>query len=224
MILVSITVGILLALSGGFIAWKGLKIVRVALPFLVGLLGFLLVLEVLLALDATTIIAYGLAIVSGVLFAFGSYVLYKVAIVLQFAALGYFLTFAMFGLLNLHVPVLAAVIGTIFAVLVAIFAIMFSVWNYLIVIGTALNGASLALMGVMVMFLGYEKMNFIVHQDFVKLHLDNWVVFLMLILFAVVAIMGMRNQVQEAGGIEGVRDFSLSFFHFDSLSDSDDTK
>lgn len=217
MVLVSVSAGLLLLFVGAFVSLKGLKFARFILPFIVGLLGFIMVHHILQDLGANNLLSYGLGAVAGLMFAAGSYFFYKVAIILQFATLGYLLTFSLFGLVGWYSGVVPTLVAVVMAMGFAALAMLTNVWNYLILVGTAFGGATIGIQGLLIMFIGYEKMQYILDNEMADLKLENWASMLLLVIYGGWAIYGMMHQIREMGGVEGIRDFELSFFRMDSL-------
>lgn len=153
-----VLVGILAVLIGLFLCFSGQWALRLLLALWGGLIGFGLGAGLADSINSQgifgSLLSWILGIALAVLFAALAYIWYAVAIVLALAGAGYAIgaTFAAAIGLSSGWPV--AVIGVLFAVALAVIAIIGDVPQILLIIASAMAGASVTIAGVMLIVSG----------------------------------------------------------------------
>ncbi|MCA9382205.1 hypothetical protein KC660_02240, partial [Candidatus Dojkabacteria bacterium] len=158
MAVLSLIIGIILIAVGVFVALKGLRFSRFLIPFVIAAFGFSLVVQGLESISSSVVITYSVAAFAALIFFIAGYFFYKVAIVLEFASIGFLVTIVVFHLIGMDNSIIPFILAFAFSILAGLFAVTIKVWNYLILFGTALSGAAIAARGFLTVFLPVDEL------------------------------------------------------------------
>lgn len=197
---------------GALIALKGLRFARFLIPFVIAGFGFSLIVQGLNAINSPVVITYTVATFAALIFFAAGYFFYKVALVVEFASIGFSLVIIIFHLLGMDNSVIPFIVALVFAILAGFIAITVKIWNYLILFGTALSGATLGARGVLTIFLNPDQLSALANNSITDLNLSTTVIVLIAIGTLVWFIIGSIFQIRQAGGFKNVKNFEMSFF------------
>lgn len=147
-------VGVLAVLVGALFLFRGYLALRVVFPLWGGFVGFVLGASLtagwtgdsFLGTTASWVVALALA----VLFALLAYLYYAVSVVIGMASIGFVLGTALMGALGVEWSWVVVLVGVVVGVALAWFAIVANLPMMLLVVLTALTGAAMVVVGLLI--------------------------------------------------------------------------
>ncbi len=147
-------VGVLAVLVGALFLFRGYLALRVVFPLWGGFVGFVLGAsftagwtgDSFLGTTASWVVALALA----VLFALLAYLYYAVSVVIGMASIGFVLGTALMGALGVEWSWVVVLVGVVVGVALAWFAIVANLPMMLLVVLTALTGAAMVVVGLLI--------------------------------------------------------------------------
>ena len=150
-----VIVGVLALLFGLLLCFRGAVAMRVLLALWGGLLGFGLGAILVAALTdqshLASVLAWVAAFALAVVFGLLAYFFYSVAVVLAFAAMGYVLAQLIATALGASQPWLLTTVGVVGGIALGVLAIATHLPELVLIIVSALAGASLAVSGIVLL-------------------------------------------------------------------------
>jgi hypothetical protein len=194
-------IGALILLAGAAFCFVGYKFFRILIVIWGFFAGFNLGTSLMTALfnnaflGTTTGIILGIVI--GLVFAVLAYLFYYFAVVLLGATAGYELGSGLIGAIGLNNPgFIAVIIGIALAIVFALVIVLFNLPKILIMVFTALGGATAMLAGFLIL-IGQANVAFLEYGEAVALVRANWFWSLVAIALAVVGFFVQWRTVQE---------------------------
>ena len=200
-----ISFGILAILAGSFFCFRGYAVLRVAITFwgaFAGLsLGAGLVSEFTGDRFLGTVLGWSLGIVLALVFAIFAYLYYFVGVVIAMASVGFVLGTALIVALGVDWNWVIVVAGIVAGALVALVAVLTDLPNLLLVLFSALGGASVTVAGLMLLFGVIDSTQFN-DKAFTRQIPDDWWWY---VLFLVLAGGGAFAQSRDMATRRGMR-------------------
>ena len=150
-----VAVGIIAVLVGALLCFRGYPAMRVIISLVGAFVGFLLGAGLVAGFTDSGLgqlaLSWLVGIVGAVIFGVLAYLSYQVAVVIGMAAIGFTIGTSVMAALQLGSPTVSVIVGLASAVLLAVLAIATDLPALLLIVLTALSGASIAVTGVMVL-------------------------------------------------------------------------
>jgi hypothetical protein len=203
-VLGTLLAGGLLLFLGSLIAFGGYRLFLILLPIYGFFFGLSFGAHSVQALFGdgflSTTTSWVVGFFAGLLFALLSYLFWAFAVALMAGSLGYGLVAGFFGLFGADLDVLVWIIGVVVGVAFAIAAIVLNLQKAIVIVSTALIGAWTIVGTFLFLFPGTSTTLESIAESGAKMVLDDHP--LWLIIFAVVAAVGMLFQFQVNRGYE----------------------
>lgn len=150
-----LVVGLIAVLIGALLCFRGYAALRLIISLVGAFVGFLLGAGLVAGLTDSGFgqlaLSWLVGFVAAVLFGVLAYFSYQVAVVLGMGVIGFSVATSLLASLHVGSPALTLLVGVGAGILLAVLAIATDLPALLLVVLTALSGASIALTGVMIM-------------------------------------------------------------------------
>ncbi len=191
-----ILVGSLAVAVGALFCWRGYLTMRVIIPIWGGFAGFVLGAGLVAAVDddngfLRSAVAWLVGLAIGILFAAGAYLYFEIAVSIAMAAMGFVLGTGLMVALGVRWSWLIIAVGVITGVVLAVVAIAADLPMVLLIVLTAVSGATTVVAGVMLLVDAVETAWFTSDAATQRLD-DEWWWY---VLVAVLAVAGIVAQL-----------------------------
>lgn len=201
-----IAFGILAALAGAYLCFRGQVVLRLVISVWGAFAGFSLGAGLVSGLSDERflgtalgwVLGFGLALV----FAIFAYLYYAVGVVIAMASIGFALGATLIVALGVDWSWVIALVGIAVGALLALLAIRTNLPLILLILLSALGGASVTVTGLMLLFGVIDSANFHDEAFASRIHDDWW----WYLLFLVLAITGALFQSRDSAGHRSMRD------------------
>lgn len=194
-----VLVGLIAIAVGAVFCFRGFLTMRIVIPIWGAFSGFLLGAGFI---DAITdegflgsVLAWLVGFVVAMVFGLFAYLYYEVSVMIAMAAIGFTLGVGLMAALGVTWSWLVVLVGASLGFLLAIVAIMIDLPTILLVLLTALAGATIMVFGAMLLFGAVETADFASETATTTALEDDWWWYA---LYIVLAIVGMFSQVSRA--------------------------
>lgn len=196
----SILIGIIAIIVGAIYTFLGYNLFRILLPiwglFAGAAIGWTGTTQAFGTGFVATIIAIIIAILIALIFAALSWFFYSLAIVILGASLGYSLSIAILNSLGIDFVITNVMVGIVGAIILGTLAYAYNIRKYIVVLLTATAGASLIVVGLLVL-LGRVEVAELQHAQILNPIIKER--FLWWSVWAVLAILGIIQQALTRG-------------------------
>lgn len=196
----NIVVGILAVLIGALLCFRGYVTMRLIISLFGAFVGFLLGAGLVAGVTDSGFgqlaLSWLVGIVGAVLFGVLAYFSYQLAVIIGMASIGFTLGTSLAAALGVDSQPVAIGIGVVAGILLAVIAIATDLPAVLLVILTALAGASVSLSGIMVLAgaIGLDRLSV---EGVTAAMSRGW---LWYVLYGVLALLGVLAQFRALGG------------------------
>ncbi len=196
-----IFLGILAILAGAFFCFRGQVVLRFVIPIWGAFAGFSLGAGLVASITGDrflgTVLGWSLGLVLALVFAIFAYLYYAVGVVIAMASIGFALGASLIVALGVDWNWVIILVGIAFGALLAAAAIVTDLPMLLLILLSAIGGASVAVTGLMLLFGVVNSADFADDTYTSRIHDDWW----WYLLFLVLAIAGALSQSRDAAAL-----------------------
>ena len=193
--------GILAVLAGAFFCFRGQLVLRFVIPIWGAFAGFSLGAGLVASISGDrflgTVLGWSLGFVLALVFAIFAYLYYAVGVVIAMASIGFALGASLIVALGVDWNWVIILVGIAFGALLAVAAIVTDLPMLLLILLSAIGGATVVVTGLMLLFGVVNSADFADDAYTSRIHDDWW----WYLTFLVLAIAGALSQSRDAAAL-----------------------